>query len=133
MKFLLTSSGISNDSIRSALVDLLGKPIAQSSALVIPTAIYPFQRGEQMAKTTSHIMETADHVPLSNLNYDLVTALQSKLEAVAAYEVYLKDCEQSGDKECQELVAELKRDDERHIERLRGELERIVRAGKFHE
>jgi dipeptidase E len=38
MKFLLTSSGISNDSIRHALVDLLGKPIAESSALVIPTA-----------------------------------------------------------------------------------------------
>ena len=34
MKFLLTSSGISNDSIRNALVDLLGKPIAESSALV---------------------------------------------------------------------------------------------------
>jgi hypothetical protein len=29
MKFLLTSAGISNDSIHKALVDLLGKPIAQ--------------------------------------------------------------------------------------------------------
>ena len=38
MKYLLTSSGISNDSIHKALVDLLGKPIAESSALVIPTA-----------------------------------------------------------------------------------------------
>ena len=76
-------------------------------------------------------MKTAEHVPLSNLNYDLVTVLQNKLEGVAAYEVYLEDCEHSGDKGCQELVAELKRDDERHIERLCGELERIVRSGKF--
>src|SRR5713101_3441375 len=38
MKYLLTSSGISNDSIHKALVDLLGKPIAESSALCIPTA-----------------------------------------------------------------------------------------------
>src|SRR6266568_674671 len=40
MKFLLTSAGISNDSIRNALVDLLGKPIAESSALYIPTALH---------------------------------------------------------------------------------------------
>src|SRR5215831_15997438 len=45
MKFLLTSSGISNDSIRTALVDLLGKPIAESSALVIPTAWYAYPGG----------------------------------------------------------------------------------------
>ena len=29
MKFLLTSCGMSNDSIRNTLVDLLGKPIAE--------------------------------------------------------------------------------------------------------
>jgi dipeptidase E len=40
MKLLLTSGGISNASIRNALVDLLGKPIAESSALCIPTAEY---------------------------------------------------------------------------------------------
>ena len=45
MKFLLTSSGISNPSIADALVGLLGKPIAESSALIIPTAIYPFPDG----------------------------------------------------------------------------------------
>jgi dipeptidase E len=45
MKLLLTSSGISNPSIEGALVDLLGKPIAESSALVVPTAIYPFPDG----------------------------------------------------------------------------------------
>jgi dipeptidase E len=45
MKLLLTSSGISNSSIEDALVELLGKPIADSSALIIPTAIYPFRDG----------------------------------------------------------------------------------------
>ena len=40
MKLLLTSGGVSNGSIRSALVDLLGKPIAESNALCIPTASY---------------------------------------------------------------------------------------------
>jgi dipeptidase E len=49
MKALLTSAGISNASIRDALVDLLGKPIAESNALFIPTAIYPFPGGPGMA------------------------------------------------------------------------------------
>jgi dipeptidase E len=49
MKLLLTSAGISNTSIHDALVDLLGKPIAESNALFIPTAIYPFPHGAAMA------------------------------------------------------------------------------------
>ena len=40
MKLLLTSAGITNPSVHSALVDLLGKPIAACSALCIPTALY---------------------------------------------------------------------------------------------
>src|SRR3954454_9707179 len=38
MKLLLTSGGVTNPSIRDALIGLLGKPIAESSALCIPTA-----------------------------------------------------------------------------------------------
>jgi len=49
MKFLLTSAGIKNTSIRNALVNLLGKPIAECSALCIPTGIYPFSVGPSMA------------------------------------------------------------------------------------
>ncbi|WP_405063822.1 Type 1 glutamine amidotransferase-like domain-containing protein [Kribbella sp. NBC_01505] len=40
MKLLLTSGGITNGSIRDALVDLLGKPISESHALVVPTAMW---------------------------------------------------------------------------------------------
>ncbi len=50
MRLLLTSSGISNTSIQNALVDLLGKPIAESNALCIPTAAYGTgRRGASMA------------------------------------------------------------------------------------
>lgn len=38
MKLLLTSGGVTNPTIEAALVDLLGKPIADSTALCIPTA-----------------------------------------------------------------------------------------------
>ncbi|TDO19301.1 Type 1 glutamine amidotransferase-like domain-containing protein [Pedobacter duraquae] len=50
MKFLLTSAGISNTSIRNALVDLLGKPIAESTALFVPTAIYAIPGGTELSR-----------------------------------------------------------------------------------
>jgi dipeptidase E len=49
MKYLLTSAGIKNASIHNALVELLGKPIAASSALCIPTGIYPSPGGPESA------------------------------------------------------------------------------------
>ncbi len=70
-------------------------------------------------------------LPLSDLNYDLLTVLQNKLEALAAYESYLKDCQECGDEHCGKLVEEMRKDDERHVGALRAELERIVKAGKF--
>jgi dipeptidase E len=52
MKFLLTSSGVRNASIAAALTGLLGKPIAESTALVIPTGLLPFAGGPGMAWNT---------------------------------------------------------------------------------
>jgi dipeptidase E len=49
MRLLLTSAGITNTSIHDALVDLLGKPVAESSALCIPTASYALPGGADMA------------------------------------------------------------------------------------
>jgi dipeptidase E len=40
MRLLLTSAGVRNPSIHDALVDLLGRPIADCNALCIPTAMY---------------------------------------------------------------------------------------------
>ncbi len=50
MKLLLTSAGISNQSIRKALVDLLGKPIEEASALFVPTAIYGIRGGGEIVR-----------------------------------------------------------------------------------
>jgi dipeptidase E len=50
MKLLLTSAGISNTSIRKALIELLGKPIAESSALYIPTAIHGIPNGPALSR-----------------------------------------------------------------------------------
>jgi dipeptidase E len=40
MKLLLTAGGVTNPSIQDALVGMLGKPIEESTALCIPTAMY---------------------------------------------------------------------------------------------
>ncbi|HEY4325845.1 MAG TPA: Type 1 glutamine amidotransferase-like domain-containing protein [Mucilaginibacter sp.] len=50
MKLLLTSAGISNTSIRNALIELLGKPIEEASALFIPTAIYGISGSAQIIR-----------------------------------------------------------------------------------
>mgnify|MGYP001365149012 CR=1 FL=1 len=49
MKLLLTSAGIKNASIHTALLDLLGKPIAECSALCITTGSYALPNGPLMA------------------------------------------------------------------------------------
>ncbi len=49
MKYLLTSGGVTNPSIRGALIELLGKPIGECHALCIPTA----QWGHPMCGPTS--------------------------------------------------------------------------------
>ena len=54
MRLLLTSAGISNASICRTLVELLGKPIAESSALCIPSAAYSIPGGASMAYQLIH-------------------------------------------------------------------------------
>jgi dipeptidase E len=73
MRALLTSSGIKNGSIRDALVDLLGKPIAESNALIIPTAIYPFPGGPGMAWRA---VTGSAHSPMSDLGWKSLGILE---------------------------------------------------------
>ena len=74
MRFLLTSAGIKNASIRDALVDLLGKPIAECNALCITTASY----GHPMAgpgKAWSFIAGQ-DEVPMTGLGWKSLGILE---------------------------------------------------------
>jgi len=73
MKLLLTSSGISNPSINDALVELLGKPVAECNALFVPTAIYPFPGGPKSAFEA--ISGTASS-PLSELGWKSLGVLE---------------------------------------------------------
>jgi dipeptidase E len=73
MRLLLTSSGISNPSIHDALVGLLGKPIAESSALFVPTAIYPFPGG---ARNAFQVISGTAKSPLCDLGWKSLGVLE---------------------------------------------------------
>ncbi len=49
MKLLLTSGGITNQSIKNELINLLTKPIEQSNALCISTSSYALKEGARLA------------------------------------------------------------------------------------
>ena len=77
MKLLLTSAGIKNASIRSALVELLGKPIEESSALCIPTATYAHPGGAAGAGLAwGFISGREPRTPMTELGWKSVGVLE---------------------------------------------------------
>jgi dipeptidase E len=73
MKLLLTSSGISNPTIRDALIDLLGRPIDECRALVVPTAIYPFSVGPEMS---ARLIRGEVKTPMTDLGWASLGVLE---------------------------------------------------------
>ena len=73
MKYLLTSNGITNASIRDALERLLGKPIAESSALIVPTV--PSRCLRRTGGRRSAIAGTAEG-PLAELGWRSLGVLE---------------------------------------------------------
>jgi dipeptidase E len=75
MKLLLTAGGVTNPSIRDALVDLLGKPIAESSAVCIPTAMYGHPMAGPGVKAWQFISGTSEN-PMVDLGWRSVGVLE---------------------------------------------------------
>ncbi len=74
MKLLLTSGGVTNPSIHRALLELLGKPLAESTALCIPTA----QWGHPMCgpETVRRFIAGGTPATLSDLGWKSVGVLE---------------------------------------------------------
>ena len=72
MNLLLTSAGVRNASIRNALIDLLGKPIGESSALCIPTASY----GHHNFAGAWRFVSGQSPLPMSGLGWKSLGALE---------------------------------------------------------
>jgi dipeptidase E len=75
LKLLLTAGGVTNPSIRDALVDLLGKPIAESSALCIPTAMYGHPMAGPGVKVWQFISGRSEN-PMVDLGWKSVGVLE---------------------------------------------------------
>ena len=76
MKLLLTSGGVKNASIRGALVELLGKPIADSSALCIPTAQYGHPALGPGERAWSFISGHGSELPMVSLGWKSMGVLE---------------------------------------------------------
>jgi len=76
MKLVLTSAGIKNPSIHEALLDLLGKPIAESSALCIPTAMYGHPRVGPGEKAWQFISGQEPRCPMCELGWKSLGVLE---------------------------------------------------------
>ena len=74
MKLLLTSAGIKNARIQQALLDLLGKPLAESSALIIPTAAYGHPQAGPAAAW--RLIAGQDSCPLCELGWKSLGVLE---------------------------------------------------------
>jgi dipeptidase E len=74
VRLLLTSAGVTNRSIHGALVNLLGKPIADSSALCIPTASYALPGGAGLA--WNFIAGQEPRTPMCELGWESMGVLE---------------------------------------------------------
>jgi len=96
MKLLLTSNGITNQSIHRALVELLGKPVDDANALCIPTGMYPYPGGagyawKAIAGKSRHPYAEMGWKSFGNLELSVLPSIAKEvwLPAVAAADAIL--------------------------------------------
>ncbi len=68
---------------------------------------------------------------VSNLEYDLLTVLQNKSEAVKAYDTYIQDAQSTGSQPCAELFQKLQQEDMRQAQEIRQHLQEVMQKGKM--
>lgn len=69
--------------------------------------------------------------PISNLEYDFITVLHNKAEAVKAYDSYIQDAQQAGSQPCVELFEKLRQSDMQQAQEIRQHLQQVMQHGKM--
>jgi hypothetical protein len=69
--------------------------------------------------------------PISNLEYDFVTVLHHKAEAVKAYDIYIKDAQEANSQPCVELFQKLRQSDIEQAQEIRQHLQQVLQHGKM--
>jgi rubrerythrin len=68
---------------------------------------------------------------ISDLEYDLLTVLKNKSEAVQLYDTYMQDAQGAGSQPCVELLQKLKQEDAKHAQEVRQHLQEVMQKGKM--
>ena len=68
---------------------------------------------------------------ISDLEYDLLTVLQNKSEALKAYEKYMQDAQAIGSEPCVELFQKLQQEDMQQAQEIRQHLQEVMQKGKM--
>jgi dipeptidase E len=79
VKALLTSSGLANDAIRTALTDLLGKPVGECTAVHVPTAVYGLAEGLGYATEMTRYWDALGWAELGTLELTTLPSLPEEL------------------------------------------------------
>ncbi|OUL24501.1 hypothetical protein [Nostoc sp. 106C] len=69
--------------------------------------------------------------PISNLEYDFVTVLHNKAEAVKAYDTYIQDAQEANSQPCVELFQKLRQSDIEQAQEIRHHLQQVLQHGKM--
>ena len=76
-------------------------------------------------------LKTLSSQPIGNLEYDFVTVLQNKAEAVRAYDSYIKDAKEAGSDPCVQLFEKMRQSDMQQIQEIRHHLQEVMQKGKM--
>lgn len=68
---------------------------------------------------------------ISDLEYDLLTVLKNKSEAIQIYNTYIKDAQNIDSKPCVELFQKLQQEETKQAEEVRRHLQEVMKKGKM--
>ncbi len=74
---------------------------------------------------------SAENQTISDLEYDLLTVLKNKAEAVQMYDTYVRDAQKANSQPCVELLQKLQQEDTQHVQELRRHLQEVLQKGKM--
>lgn len=72
--------------------------------------------------------QSADHHPISNLEYDWLTLIQNKAQALVAYDQYIKDAEKAGSAECAAFFRKVHDADKAQLAEAKGHLVAVLQG-----
>jgi rubrerythrin len=72
--------------------------------------------------------QASDRHPLGNLEYDWITLIQNKSQALMAYDQYIKDAEQAKSPECAAFFRKVHDSDKAQLEEARQHLLKVMQG-----